>query len=345
MDGYENGRANLAVRPSIPIKRLDEIQIGSETSYLIKGLIPRESINVLYGPPASGKSFLTLDMMMHVVWGEPYRSRKVQQGAIVYLAAEGASGFASRVEALRVRFPDRFSDPGLPFYLCDETVDLTKNYAALIDSIVTSTGGASIGAVVIDTLNRTLSGSENSDEDMAAYIAAADAIRIAFRCAVIIVHHSGKDRKGPRGHSSLQGAADVVIRVNKRGSGEIVATVEKMKDGPDGFQWISTLETVDLGIDADGDVVESCVVVEVESLSAKPTARSLPQKQIAMLQILEAVGEDGMSVEDWYSAARDIGIGKTRAADLSETRKKLAARGLVRNEGDRWYAEETAELA
>jgi hypothetical protein len=39
---------------------------------------------------------------------------------------------------------------------------------------------------VLDTLNRSLAGSESDDEDMAAYVKAADAIREAFGCAVVI---------------------------------------------------------------------------------------------------------------------------------------------------------------
>ena len=59
-------------------------------------------------------------------------------------------------------------------------------------------------AVAIDTLNRSLAGSESSDEDMAAYIRAADAIRDAFNCAVVIVHHCGHEGTRPRGHLSLR---------------------------------------------------------------------------------------------------------------------------------------------
>jgi len=41
--------------------------------------------------------------------------------------------------------------------------------------------------------NRSIRGSESNDEDMTAYVNAADAIRTAFEGAVIIVHHCGID--------------------------------------------------------------------------------------------------------------------------------------------------------
>ena len=66
---------------------------------------------------------------------------------------------------------------------------------------------------MLDTLNRSLQGSESKDEDMARYIAACDAIRDAFDCVVPLVHHCGHDATRPRGHSSLGGAHDAMIAV------------------------------------------------------------------------------------------------------------------------------------
>ena len=54
-------------------------------------------------------------------------------------------------------------------------------------------------AVCLDTLNRSLAGSESSDEDMSAYIRAADAIRDAFGCLVVVVRHCGHNGERPRG--------------------------------------------------------------------------------------------------------------------------------------------------
>jgi RecA-family ATPase len=69
---------------------------------------------------------------------------------------------------------------------------------------------------VLDTLNRSLGGSESSDEDMSAYVVrASDAIRDEFDCVVPIVHHCGIDGTRPRGHTSLTGAADAQVAVKR----------------------------------------------------------------------------------------------------------------------------------
>jgi len=67
----------------------------------------------------------------------------------------------------------------------------------------------------------SLHGSENSDQDMSAYVRAADAVREVFQCAVIIVHHCGHGADRPRGHSALIGAADAVLAVRKDATGEL----------------------------------------------------------------------------------------------------------------------------
>lgn len=244
------------------LERFDTITFTTELNYLVKGLIPREGLAVIWGPPKCGKSFLTFDMVMHVALGWEYRGRKVVQGPVVYLAAEGAHGFKARIEAFRHRHLAEESDPP-PFFLVGTAIDLIGDHAELINAIAVA--GCAPVAVVIDTLNRSLAGSESRDEDMAAYILAADAIRERFNCAVIVVHHCGVNDSRPRGHTSLTGAADAQIAVKRDRAQNILAKLEWMKDGPEGETLTSALEIVDVGIDDDGDPITSCVVIETEA--------------------------------------------------------------------------------
>jgi len=92
-------------------------------------------------------------------------------------------------------------------------IDLVKDHAGLIASIQEQSQTPVL--VVLDTLNRSLRGSESSDEDMTAYLNAADAIREAFECAVVIVHHCGVDGTRPRGHTSLTGTVDAQLAVKR----------------------------------------------------------------------------------------------------------------------------------
>jgi AAA domain len=171
--------------------------------------------------------------MMHVAPGWKYRDRKVRQGAVVYCALEGCGAFKNRVEAFRLtHLPDNAGE--VPFHLMASPMSLDADHAALIASIRAALGTVPLAAIAIDTLNRSLAGSESDDRDMANYIKAADAIRDAFNCAVVIVHHCGHEGTRPRGYSSLIGAVDAQIAVKRDAADNIIATVEFMKDGPQG---------------------------------------------------------------------------------------------------------------
>jgi RecA-family ATPase len=129
-----------------------------------------------------------------VALGWKYRGRCVRQGTIVYCALEGAEGFRNRIEAFRqAKLPEADGDP--PFHLMATPLSLVREHKVFIADISNQLAGQRPVAVCIDTLNRSLDGSESSDEDMTAYVRAADAIRDAFGCLVVIVHHCGHNRQ------------------------------------------------------------------------------------------------------------------------------------------------------
>src|SRR5262249_36402669 len=78
-----------------------DVKIGTTTNYLVKGIVPREGLIVVWGPPKCGKSFWTFDLSMHVALDWKYRGCRVKQGRVVYLALEGRGGFAGRIEAFK----------------------------------------------------------------------------------------------------------------------------------------------------------------------------------------------------------------------------------------------------
>jgi hypothetical protein len=222
------------------------------------------------------------------------------------------------------------------FRLSGASLDLIKDHPKLIADIKQQ--AANPACVVIDTLNRSLVGSEGKDEDMAAYLKAAETIQNAFQCCVIIIHHCGVSGDRPRGHTSQTGAADVQIAVKKDGAGNVIATVELAKDMAEGATFASRLEVVDLGTDQDGDPVTSCVVVPVEGVT---TTKPLPKghsmskaAKTALRALQQAIDELGavppasnhiptkvktVTFEQWRDYAYRLGIstGEERAQRLA----------------------------
>lgn len=275
-NGHANGH-DPSPKLRFPLRSFDAITVDPTQRYLVKGLIPTGGLIVFWGPPKCGKSFLVSDLALHIALGWEYRDRRVSQGAVIYITCEGQSGFPARIEAFRQRLMGEDQEPP-PFYLLSTRLDLVDEADRLIAEIRMQLHGVTPAVIVIDTLNRSLTGSENSDEDMSAYIHACDKLREQFNCAVIIIHHCGIEGTRPRGHTSLQGAVDAQIAVKRDDAKNIVASVDYMKDGPDDAEFVCRLEQVIVGQDEDGDDITSCVIehLDVEpQLSEKPKAKKV----------------------------------------------------------------------
>jgi len=217
--------------------------------WLVPGLLVEDSVAAIYGAPESGKSFLALDIAMAVAGGVDWHGRRVTDGGVLYVAAEGASGLGKRVRAWEI---DRGIDVGkFPLWLDHGEINLAAErdggVRAFVSDVVEELGPLRL--VVIDTLNQTAAGAdENSAKDMGRYIASMKRIRDETGATVVVVHHSGKDPgKGMRGSSSLLGAMDTTVEVERdKDRRAITVTVHKQKDAEREPPMRFNLERVDL---------------------------------------------------------------------------------------------------
>lgn len=292
----------------------DAIELGTAPRYRVKGLLPLVGLALFWGPPKCGKSFLVFDLLMHVALGWEYRGRRVVPGTVVYCALEGQQGFEARAAAFRQRHLADAADP-VPFFLMPAALNLVQDHAALIAGIrMQMPVGQRPAVVCLDTLNRSFIGSESDDEAMTAYVKAADAIRDAFGCLVVIVHHCGIEGQRPRGHSSLAGAVDAQLAVRKTGEGLVTVTVDLMKDGPEGDTLACRLEAVEVGEDDEGDPITSCVVETVADAppaarSGKPSGKRLSERnRLALEALREAVMAKGMPAPKMLALSADIRV-------------------------------------
>ncbi len=292
LDQMANGAGTEIPKPKLAPIPFKQIQLGTSAVYLVKNLIPREGLVVVWGPPKCGKSFWIFYLVMHIVLGWIYRGRKVKQGAVVYVACEGQQGFRARIEAFRQRYLSE-EPADVPFYLVPASLNLIAECEDLVAAIRAELGTTEPVVVVLDTLNRSIEGDENSSEDMTAYIRAAGVIQEAFGCAVIVVHHCGVEGKRPRGHTSLEGAVDVQIAVKRDDAGTITAKVERAKDGPEGDEICSRLEAMEVGVDEDGTPITSCVIVPADKEAGTPQRKVSGQAKVALDLLGRAIVDAG----------------------------------------------------
>lgn len=259
-----------------PMIRFNDIELTTSSRCIVEDLIPRESLVVVWGPPKCGKSFWVFDMVMHVALGRDYRGKQVEQGAIAYIAAEGELGI--KVRALAFRQARMAEDEDPPFYLLTTRLDLVADLDELILDLKAQLPDEQCSIIVLDTLNRTIRGSENKDDDMGAYRDAADRLREEFHCAVIIIHHCGTAGDRPRGHTSLTGAIDAQFSVKRDVDNSILVSLELMKDGEEGGMMRGALRVVEVGEDDNGKPITSCVIEHLDAPTAATRTLVKPKK-------------------------------------------------------------------
>ena len=274
--------------PRYKLLGADDLRNLPALAWRVRGVLPAVGLAGLYGPSASGKSFLALDMAAAIAEGRRWFDCRVQAAPVVYAALEGEGGFKLRVAAWEAH-TGRALPAGLSMVLqqfkLTEPQDV-QDLAAVVPA----------GAVVfVDTLNRAApTADENSSKDMGEILGAAKQLQSVTGGLVVLVHHTGKDAtKGLRGHSSLFAALDAAVEVSREGDRK-EWRVAKSKDGQDGDAHSFTLPVQMLGTDEYGDAITSCVVVQ-DHAARDVRAVKLPQggNQRLVLDALRPLFKEG----------------------------------------------------
>jgi hypothetical protein len=129
------------------------------------------------------------------------------------------------------------------------------------------------------------------------------------------------------------GALDAQVAVTKDQAKNIIATVELMKDGQEGDSFTSRLEVVDLGFDADGDPITSCVIVQAAGRTAgqdERRAKLTKTAKIALDALNEAIGECG----EVPAASNHIPNG-VKTVTIEQWRTYAYMRGICSSDDDR----------
>lgn len=316
-------------------------------AWRVHGVLPDVGLAALFGPSASGKSFLGFDLAAAVASGERWFNCRVEAAPVVYLALEGEAGFKLRAQAWEThhdrKLPDGLNMVMQPFKLPDPRD--VNDLAAVVPA----------GAVVfIDTLNRAApTADENSSSDMGSILESAKRLQTLTAGLVVLIHHTGKDAtKGLRGHSSLFAAMDSAIEVSRDGDRREWRCA-KSKDGADGDAHPFRLQIETLGLDTYGDAITSCVVTP-DHAARDVQAVKLPRggNQRVVLDALRPMFKTGQTGKPGapplrpcieLESAVTAGAGRlTCPTDRRATRTRDAITGLIArgvmgcNEGWLW---------
>lgn len=346
------------------VTRLPVIWYGDEDaspplSWLVKGLLVDGGFSAVYGGPGASKSFLVLDLALHIAHGIDWFGRRVRQGPVLYVSGEGASGMLLRMKAWG---HEKGNGSRAPFALVPSSVNLFDDDTGaemLIDDVKAHAAALEVPLrlVVLDTLSRMIgSGDEDKARDINVVVQRAEKIQRETGAHVLIVHHSGKDRdRGMRGSNALLGAADAVIEVSRHEeSGICEGKIVKVKDGSSDTPFKYTLRQSVLGKDEDGEDITSAVV---EPTDASPgVARGGPKltapERIALDALDEVILERGVprpiasvpagcsavKIDDWRLVAYRKGIAdgdaEARKKAFQRCRQSLQVKRVIGIEGE-----------
>ncbi len=246
------------------VMHADQLDELPPLQWIRPGEIPAHSLTVIYGPPGSGKSFVTLDYSLRVAQTQP----------VLYVAGEGAVGYAARKMAW---CRHHHSGPGQLFFI-PRAVNLLDR--ADVDGLIAACHGVRAVMIVLDTLARCMvGGDENTARDMGLLIAECDRVREATRATILLVHHSGKSGLFERGSSALRAAADQMLELSNDDE-LLTLSCAKSKDSK-GFEprCFRLVTTATGRLDETGEAETSCVLFPAENVVSAgeltPTGRTL----------------------------------------------------------------------
>ena len=274
-----------------------DLTLAPPMEWIIKGVLPRAELGVLFGASGSGKTFVGLDLAFSIARGNAWRERRTARGRVLVIAAEGAGGMGNRGEAY-ARYHD-FDLRGCDLHVITATPNFL-NDDDISELIAEINNIGPVDVILTDTFAQVTPGAnENTSEDMGRALSNLKLLHKATGAMNLVVAHAGKDlSKGVRGWSGLKAAADVQIEVVRHENGDREIIIEKMKDGEDGLRWGFKLEVVEIGIDNDGDIITSCVAVPTE-LQAKAEQERIGVKRRGrvenhVLEIMTLFGEQSV---------------------------------------------------
>lgn len=225
---------NKSAKTDIELLTIDDLKTLRKFKWLVNTFLPENALMCMYGMPGCGKTFLSLDIGLHIAHGIPWNNLKVKQGIVYYIVAEGVSGIYNRIKAWHDYH--KLSMKDAYFFIiemCKHNLT-TRKFSNDFIKLARSQENkyeCKTKMVIIDTLSHALNGlEENSSTEVNKLLKEFLFINTELSTSTMFIHHSNKRGGEIRGSSAILAAVDTSISV-KRDDNEVDIKVEKQKDG------------------------------------------------------------------------------------------------------------------
>jgi AAA domain len=191
---------------------------------LIDGYLFRDSLAWIGGKPGHCKSFVAAEAACCIATGRPWFGQQVTKGTVLYIIAEGASGFSDRIETWETYYgADATGITFLPM-----PVQFMKDVDVVALGMLLDKHRYDL--VIVDTQARTTVGmKENDSTDMGIFVDKLDDLRRLYGACFLLVHHEPRGSENLRGSIVMEGSAASVLRTFKEGN-QVTVETTKQKD-------------------------------------------------------------------------------------------------------------------
>ena len=263
---------------------IDELENLPKLNWLIKDILIDGGIATIYGESGSTKSFLAIDLAMHLATGSEWFGLEVNRGIpIIYTALEGFRGVVKRIKGWCKK--NEIS----PSNIFIDHDSLLLGEQGSVESFINyyKANNFHRGMIIIDTFNMACPNiEENSAKEMSGVITKAKLIAEKLNSTVLIIHHSGKDEsRGMRGSSSLKASMDTIIYVKQDSNGNCEWSLEKSKDSECGVRYGYRLETIE--VEMNGEIETTCTLDKLGEILDKKKKVRLSDKQTRVLNLVK----------------------------------------------------------
>lgn len=300
-------------QPATPAKKerfeltwFDAIEEGKPKETILKGWLGVGEFTTISGLPGTGKSVVSTDLACHIAAGMDWHGIKVQQGLVVYVAAERKKLTERRMMAFRKHHGVK----DVPLLVVGGMMDFTRDtkdadeIIKIIRHAETITGQRCVW-VIIDTLTRVFgAGDQNASKDMVKFVRSCDHILTETKAHVTAIHHSSWNGERGKGAIDLDGAVDASFMVKKDGNKHRLVC-DGTNDGEDGDVLAFTMKSVEIGVNEDGEPTTAPVVVPAEAEKV-PSSGTLKGYKGDVLKALRAAIEKNGVEPNGQSFPEDV---------------------------------------
>lgn len=310
--------------------------------FIIPGVVPSGPC-LLFGASGSGKTGLSIRTAVSVAAGLQWAGKDVERGSVLYIAGEDFDGVQDRIAAASqyLGVSDEIPLAVMEANAAGMISDMFRSEIEFTAGKLAKQFNTPLSLIVIDTLAACF-GPKSQDDATAAgeYMNNADKLSRRIGCAVLSIHHTGKnENSGMRGSRVFFDRADSVVEVKRGKSNTSFANVDKLRNGRGGARFAFDIDGLDIPT-SDG-AISVQIVRELNSLEAvKPASRddlkskSNQNDAAAALGILLGLTVEGKaSRKGWQSACYSAWEHKVnhnaRKNAFSKALKKLTTDGSV----------------